>query len=358
MKIELKEIQIRDIVEGYFDDGEDGVVAYNDMLDVRPPYQRDFVYDDKKREALIHSVMKGFPINVMYWFKNGDRYEILDGQQRTISICQYFDGEFAVKRGKEVLEFHNLTNGEMDQILDYKLLVYICEGTDKQKLDWFETINIAGEKLTDQELLNAIYTGAWLTDAKRHFSKTNGPAYGLGSKLLKGEPKRQAYLETTIKWINKDVAEYMSIHQHDEDAKELWDYYTRVIKWVGKRFPTYRKEMKGLAWGEFYNNYRDVEINPDDVTELMKDEEVTKRSGIYHYLLSGDSKYLSIRAFTDADKRVMYENQEGICPTCGEHFEIEEMDADHVDAWSKGGKTKLENGVMLCKKDNRSKGAN
>lgn len=355
MKIQLKEISIRDVVEGYFDDGEDGVVAYDEQLDVRPPYQREFVYDDKKKKALIESITKGFPINVMYWFKNDDRYEILDGQQRTISICQYVDGDFALNNK----HFHNLTDSEQDAILDYKLLVYICEGTDKQKLDWFETINIAGEKLTKQELRNAVYTGPWLSDAKRHFSKNNGPAYGLGSKLLKGSAIRQDYLETAIKWLNEgDVEGYMADHQHDNNARELWLYFQSVINWVNATFPNYTKEMKGLAWGDFYNSYKDVDVDTEEISQLLADEEVTKKSGVYHYVLSRDSKYLNLRTFTDKQKMEAFKNQDGVCPKTGKKFETyNQMDADHIIPWSKGGKTDMDNLMMVCPVYNRKKGA-
>ena len=346
--MKLKEISIRDIVEGYSDNGDDGVVAYDGVLDVRPAYQREFVYDGKKREAVIHSIMSKFPINVMYWFKNGDRYEILDGQQRTISICQFINHDFAIKIDKTTFEFGNLTDVERDQILDYKLLIYMCEGTDKQKLDWFETINIAGEKLTPQELLNAIDTGPWLTDAKRHFSKRGGPAYGIGSDLMKGDAIRQAYLETAMKWINAgDVSGYMAKNQFKNNAKELWLYYNSVIAWVRSTF-TYRKEMKGLAWGEFYNKYKDVEVDPSEVTRLMLDEEIKKKSGIYEFLLSGEEKHLSLRAFDDKQKREAFERQKGVCPITEKVFEdYNQMHADHIIPWSKGGKTTSENCQML-----------
>ena len=353
MKIKLTEITIRDVFEGYLDDGEGGVVAYDEQLDVRPAYQREFVYDDKKKKALIESVRKNFPINVMYWFKNEDRYEILDGQQRTISICQYVDGDFAIQNQ----HFHNLTDAEQDQILDYKLLVYICEGTDKQKLDWFETINIAGEKLTKQELRNAVYTGPWLADAKRHFSKTNGPAYGLGSKLLRGSANRQDYLETAIKWVNDgEIESYMADHQHDKNAREIWLHFQAVISWVNATFPTYRKEMKSIDWGSLYKDYKNVEVNPDDVTRLMADEEVTKKSGIYAYLLSGEEKFLSIRAFTDNQKREAFERQGGVCPKTGKKFDdYNQMHADHIEPWSLGGKTNADNCMMVCPKYNLTK---
>lgn len=361
MKIELKQISIREVFDGYKDNNEEGVVAYHGKLNVRPPYQREFVYNDAKRNAVIETVQKNFPLNVMYWVKNpDDTYELLDGQQRTISICQYINNDFSLKyRG-----WVNLTEEEQEKILNYKLMIYICEGTDKEKLDWFTTINIAGEKLFDQELRNAMYTGAWLHDAKKHFSKNNCPAYGLASKYLSGSAIRQDYLQTALKWIvDRDslegIEDYMSKHQHDKDADELWQYFQDVFAWVKKIFPTYRKEMKGLEWGYFYNDFKDKKYNTNELEQkvalLMADDDVQKKPGIYEYLLSGAEKALSIREFSNSQKRTAYEKQSGICPRCGEHFEIEEMEGDHITPWSKGGKTTAENCQMLCKKCNREK---
>ena len=188
MKIELKEISIREVSNGYKNDNEEGVVGFGGRLNIRPKYQREFVYKDKKRDDVIDTVKKQFPLNVMYWVKNEDAtYEVLDGQQRTVSICEYVAGSFSFN----AMYFNNLTNVEQNQILDYKLMIYFCEGNDKEKLDWFKTINIAGEKLTDQELRNAIYTGTWLTDAKKYFSKTGCAAYGIGNDYMTGSPIRQ-----------------------------------------------------------------------------------------------------------------------------------------------------------------------
>lgn len=246
MKIELREVTIREVVADYLNNQEDGVVGYSGTLNIRPKYQREFVYGDKQRNSVIETVRKDFPLNVMYWVKNSDdSYEVLDGQQRTISICEYVAGNFSL----DFQYFHNLEDTEREQILDYKLMVYFCEGNDKEKLDWFKTINIAGEKLTDQELRNTIYTGTWLTDAKRYFSRTGCAAYGLGSDYLNGSPIRQDYLETAISWINNgEIEEYMSKNQHNPNANELWLYFQSVINWTRATFPNYRKEMKGVAW--------------------------------------------------------------------------------------------------------------
>lgn len=357
MKIELKEITIREVANGYVNDEEEGVVGYGGKLNIRPKYQREFVYKDKQRDSVIETVKKNFPLNVMYWVKNeDDTYEVLDGQQRTISICEYAKGSFSLN----ALYMHNLTDVEQNQILDYKLMVYFCEGNDKEKLDWFKTINIAGEKLTDQELRNAIYTGTWLTNAKKYFSKSGCAAYGIGSDYMTGSPIRQDYLETAISWLSNDkIEEYMAVNQHKPNANELWLYFTGVMNWIKVVFPKYRREMKGVSFGILYNKFKDEAIDSakleKEITQLMQDEDVTKKSGIYEYVLTRNEKYLNIRAFTDKQKRESYERQKGICVKCKVHFEINEMEADHIKPWHEGGKTCAENCQMLCKQDNRIK---
>lgn len=216
MKIELKEISIKELSNGYKDNAEDGVIGYNGKLDIRPPFQREFVYGDKERNAVINTIIKNFPLNVMYWAVREDGYfEVIDGQQRTISICQYVNGDFSL----EGLAFHNLQNDRQKQILDYKLMVYFCSGTDTEKLEWFETINIAGKELTKQELRNAVYSGPWVSDAKRYFSKNSRPK--IGDDYLNGSANRQEYLETAIDWISAGkIKEYMSKNQHEPMVKK------------------------------------------------------------------------------------------------------------------------------------------
>lgn len=370
MKIKHKVITIREIADGYFDDAENGVVGFGGNLNIRPAYQREFVYKDTQRDAVIESIRKGFPLNVMYWAKNADgTYEVLDGQQRTISFCQFVKGDFSIKIDGHPKYFHNLTDEEQEQILNYELMVYTCEGNDKERLDWFRTINIAGEKLTDQELLNINYTGAWLTDAKRMFSKTNCKAFKVGQKFVKGTPIRQEYLEKALDWIsNGKIDGYMSEHCKDANANELWLYFNNVIEWVVTTFNTdkpnhYRKEMLGIDWGRLYNTYKNKSYDSNTlekrIKELMEDEEVTDKKGIYEYVLSGEdenlAKKLSKRTFSNADKREAYERQGGICPKCGQHYEFEEMDGDHIVPWFRGGKTIKENCQMLCKKCNCGK---
>ena len=365
MKIALQNIKISELVEDFTDKGEEGVRGYKDRLNIRPAYQREFIYKDKQRNAVIETVRKDFPLNTMYWAVAGDEFELMDGQQRTISICQYVQGDFQVEINGSPKFFHNLTKEIRDQILDYKLSVYVCEGTDGEKLDWFKIINIAGEKLSDQELRNAIYTGPWLADAKRWFSKTGAPAVGDGrDKLVNGSPIRQEILETALDWLSGGKIEsYMSKHQHDKDAQELWQYWQSVFGWVKVVFPNQdsarARLMKGLPWGEFYNTHKDSKLNAavleKRIAELIDDDEVDSKKGIYEYLLTKNEKTLSLRAFDDKMKQKVYAKQKGICPICKKHYEIDGMEADHIIPWSKKGKTTLENCQMLCKLDNRTK---
>jgi len=364
MKIELKHITIKDLYEGYEDKKEDGVVGYGGKLDIRPPFQREFVYNDTQRDAVINSITNGFPLNVMYWAVRKDgTYEIIDGQQRTISACQYLASDFSVKIGSftDNRAFHNLQKDEQTQILDYELTVYLCEGTDTEKLEWFKIINIAGAVLTNQELKNAVYSGSWVTDAKKYFSKTGCYAYNIGSDYMNGSAIRQDYLETTIKWINSgDIDGYMSKHQKDKDAIALKEYLTNVIEWAEETFPNKRKKlMKGQDWGTLYNSYKDKTFDTDDleekIKELILDDDVTNKKGIYPYLLTGKEKHLSIRTFTENMKLKVHEKQNRKCIVCKKEFGISEMEADHIDPWHKGGKTNEENCQMLCKEDNRRK---
>lgn len=357
MKIQLHHIKIRDLVEGYVDNEEDGVYAYGGRLNVRPPYQREFVYPDSKRNAVINTVTQGHPLNIMYWSVCEDgTYEMIDGQQRTISVCRYVAGDFSF----DFRHFHNLEEDEKQSILDYELTVYFCEGTDSEKLKWFETINIAGEELTKQELRNAVYHGPWLTSAKAYFSKTRCPAYCEASDLLKGHANRQDYLETVLNWISHgNIEVYMSKHQHDPNANALWMYFTSVINWVRATFPKSTKYMKGLDWGPLYEKYRDnvydVQALEDEIKELMLDDDVTNKSGIYYYVLTREERHLHIRQFTEAQRQKAYIRQEGRCPLCGEWFDISFMEADHITPWSQGGHTSLDNCQMLCRDCNRRK---
>ena len=361
MNIELHKIAIRELVENYEDDAEKGVRAYGGRLDVRPPYQREFIYRQEERDAVIRTVMRGFPLNVMYWVKTKEgAYEVMDGQQRTISICRYVANDFAwgdLDLGQKY--FHRQLPDIQKKFLDYELMVYFCEGDESEKIDWFKTINIAGLKLTDQEMRNAVYAGPWVADAKRYFSKNGCVAYKLAGKYLNGEVDRQKYLETAIKWITESdraevIEKYMGLHQGDEEATELWLHFQKVINWVETLFPNYRREMKGLDWGGFYTRYAAKRYSPakleHEVAALMADREVQRKSGIYEFLLSDRTLHekLNLRAFEPDDMRVAYEHQGGKCPLCGKRFPFGEMRGDHIRPWSKGGKTVPENLQMLC----------
>ena len=376
----FKQISIADLFNGFVNNEEEGVYTYiridGELIktDIRPPYQREFVYSDDKRNKVIETLSRNLPLGVIYLAKNSDgTMEVIDGQQRIMSICKYLNGDFSVNG---IADFLNEKTFDCElykntaiykQIMSYNnLLAYIVEGDDDEKLDWFRTINISGEKLTEQELLNANYTGEWLCSAKRKFSKTNCVAFKKGNKLVNGSPIRQDYLETALSWISggkENIQKYMAEHQFDKDAEPLWKYFVEVIEWVEKTF-TYRKEMKGIDWGKLYREYGKVEYNVAELEEkvkaLMEDDEVTNPKGIYEYVLSNCSKdkerHLSIRKFSDKDKRTAYERQNGICPICGKHHEIDEMEGDHIIPWSKGGKTTIDNLQMLCKKCNREKG--
>lgn len=366
MKIELHEISIRDIVNGYVDLNENGVTGYGGLLNIRPKYQREFIYSEEKRNAVIRTIKKSFPLNVMYWAKNEDgSFEVMDGQQRTISFCQYCNSDFSLDNRF----FHNLTQTEKDQILDYKVMVYFCEGNDLEKLEWFKTINIAGEQLTPQELRNAVYTGSWLSDAKNKFSKTGCAAYLLAGRYVNGSPLRQELLETALKWISHGKIElYMAAHQRDPNANELWTYFKNVIDWVDLTFKTYRREMKGIDWGPLYDAYHgqvfDVNAMDSRINDLYVDDDVQNKKGIYLYILDGQEKHLNLRTFSPAQRQRAYNRQHGQCPRCAAMhkptanrvWRIEEMEADHIKPWHEGGQTVDDNCQMLCRQCNREKG--
>ena len=362
MKIELQKITVRDLVAGYHDDGEGGVRGYGGKLDIRPPFQREFVYKDTQRDAVIETINQGFPLNVMYWAVRDDgTFEVIDGQQRTISTAQYVEGDYSING----LGFFNLQDDEQERILGYELQVYVCEGTASEKLAWFRIINIAGVKLTDQELRNAVYAGPWVSDAKRYFSRPKSPAFAVGNKYVKGSPIRQDYLETAIRWIKREdqaVEDYMAEHQHDKTATSLWSHFRSVIDRVEAVFPNYHNPMKGVDWGGLYVHLKNESLDPEtleaDVARLMQDDDVTKKAGIYPYLLTREEKHLSIRAFTDAQKQKAFDQLDpaGVCLGCKkEDLDLSDMEADHITPWTEGGKTNDENCQLLCRECNRRK---
>lgn len=347
MEIKLQEITIRELINGYQNNDEEGVFGYGGKLNIRPPYQREFVYDTDRKRKVIDSIMRKFPLNVMYWSVNSDgTYEVLDGQQRIMSICEFCttNQSFGFKIDGMERGFQNLTSEQQEDILEYPLMVYFCEGTANEKLEWFKTVNIKGLELKDQEMRNAIYCGSWVSDAKKYFSKTNSPAKGLADKYLLGVANRQDYLQEAIKWISDgNIERYMSLHQHDPNAIELWLYFVNVIEWVKVMFPKYRKEMKGIDWGKLYKSYKDTIHNTDElekeITALMQNEEIQSKKGIYttslqktrNTSISGSSPTISSRKCMTSKRE--YANG-----------------AESLSDWRKWRLTTLSRGVKVAKR--------
>lgn len=364
MEITQSEVTVAEVFKDYINNGENGVSGYGGKLNIRPKYQRNFVYNDEQQAEVIRTVKKNFPLNVMYWIDNGGgNFEVLDGQQRTISICDYLEGKFGV----DSIYFHSLDNTAKKNILNYKLTVYVCKSDSYQeKIDWFKVVNIAGERLFEQEILNAVFASEFVDNARSYFSQNNCAAYRIAKNYLNGTPIRQDYLQTVLSWLadknSCTIKEFMSLSQRDDpSAQNLISYFRDVIDWVQKIFLNYHKEMKGLEWGIFFNQYADKIFDIPKITkqieDLMADEDVTSKRGIYKYILTGEERFLSIRTFDDRIKKFVYKQQGGKCAVCGKNFRIEEMQADHIKPWSKGGKTIIENCQMLCTKCNLKKSA-
>ena len=373
MTITPLEITVGEITKGYVNNDEMGVRGYGGLLDIRPPYQREFIYDEKEQQAVIRTVLNGYPLNVMYWVKRSDDaecpYEVMDGQQRTLSLCEYVDGKFAYF-------FKNFFNQPEDikkKILDYKLTIYVCEGEASEKLEWFKTINIAGKPLNEQEINNAVYAGPFVSDAKKHFSKTNCGAARLGKDLVNGTPIRQDFLKKALEWMAdhetrnghiQTAVGYMAEHQHDPNANNLWSYFQTVLNWAITNFDMkkFKKIMKGLDWAWLYDKYGsetlDTEALGKRISVLMRDSEIQKPMGIIPYVLTGDERYLDLRAFPEDIKLAVWEKQNHICPICKRELDIEFMEGDHIIPWSKGGRTVAENCQMLCRECNRHKSSN
>ena len=372
MTIEQISVTVREITQGYVNNEELGVCGYNGLLDIRPPYQREFIYNDKEQQAVINTVLHGYPLNVMYWVKRSDDaecpYEVMDGQQRTLSLCEYVAGKFS-------FEFKNFFNQPADiqkKILDYPLTVYVCEGEASEKLEWFQTINIAGKPLNEQEIRNAIYAGPFVSDAKRHFSKSNCGAYKLGKDLVDGTPIRQDFLKKALEWMAdhekregkaQNPVSYMAQHQHDPNSNNLWTYFQNVLNWAITNFEMkkFKKIMKGLDWALYYDEFHDKTLDTvalaKRISELMRDSEIQKPKGIIPYVLTGDERHLDLRAFPEDIKLAVWEKQGHICPLCGKEFDLEFMEGDHIKPWREGGRTVIENCQMLCRDCNRHKGA-
>ena len=366
MEIERKKIKIKDLVDGYTDRGIDGVFSMNGQLNIRPSFQREFVYTGKERERVIDSVLKGRPLNIIYFSQNEDgSYEVLDGQQRITSICQFAKNMFSAKiEGKNksmaILKSHK----EDDKFFEYEIEVNVCTGTKDELIEWFEIINISNKPLSKQEVRNAIYNGPLISGLKSDYSDRGTKYCQNFKKYSNKQIIRQDFLEEVLGWYidyaekeYSSIDDYLAVHIYSVDERVKINKYTDdVFNWIQKVFPKYYKEMRGLKWGILYNQYNHIENDKsDEVARLMADEDVTNKKGIFEYILSGNEKYLNIRAFDDRIKRKVYEDQNGICLSCNEHFEIDEMEADHIIPWSKGGKTEIENCQMLCKKCNRTK---
>ena len=372
MTINQIEVSVRDITSGYINNEEQGVRGYNGLLDIRPPYQREFIYNEKEQQAVITTVLKGYPLNVMYWVKRSEGaecpYEVMDGQQRTLSLCEYVAGQFSY-------EFKNFFNQPLDiqqKILDYKLTVYVCEGEPSEKLEWFKTINIAGKPLNEQEINNAVYAGPFVSDAKKHFSKSNCGAFRLGKDLVNGTPIRQDFLRKALEWMadhetrqgkSQSAVGYMAQHQHDPNANNLWTYFQNVLNWAITNFDLkkFKKIMKGLDWAYFYDKYHtetlDTAALAKRISSLLRDSEIQKQSGIIPYVLTGDEHCLDLRSFPDDIKLAVWEQQRHVCPLCHREFDFEFMEGDHITPWREGGRTVQENCQMLCRECNRRKGS-
>jgi len=382
----LQKYTIHDVVDGFvYNELEGkGLFGLAGKLTIQPEYQRNYIYasDGGKREqAVIESPFKEYPIGLLYFNKvSGDKFEVLDGQQRVTSIGRFVTGKFAVKdaNGHEQY-FSGMAESQQNKIMNASLLVYVCEGDEPEIKDWFKTINIAGVPLTQQEILNAVYSGPFVTLAREEFSNSNNSLVQKWSAYIAGDVKRQAYLERALEWVSHGAIDsYMSKHRHDRDITELKSHFTKVIDWISGVFTDVESEMRGLEWGRLYETYHKQTYDPTKVSaqvhKLLGDYVVKDRRGVFEYILGGsqDTKLLNIRVFDEPTKKAVYAKQtktaqakgESNCPLCAighdanseKIWSLSEMDADHVSAWSKGGETNIENCQMLCKTHNRAKG--
>ena len=387
MKTELcTDITIEQICEGFIYNELEGkgLFGLNGRLIIQPEYQRNYIYADGVKDVeVIKSILKGYPLGIIYFNVAGNKYEVLDGQQRITSIGRFVKGKFAIKDDKGMEQyFSSLPSNLQEKIKKTTLLIYICDGTESEIKEWFKTINIAGIPLNKQELRNAIYSGPFVTAAKAKFSNSQNANITKWSTYLSGDVKRQEYLETALDWVsNGNIDGYMSLHRNNSDISELSNHFDSVIEWVNTVFVENHKEMKGLEWGRLYNTYHNEPYVPTEITKqvdkLMADECVTNKKGIFEYILGGckkvDAKLLNVRVFDKSTIKTVYARQtteakrKGIsnCPMCAKSgdkskstkiYAINEMDADHVTAWSNGGSTSIDNCQMLCSTCNRVKG--
>ncbi len=384
MKTILHKFTVEEICEGFHYNELEGRGLYGmaGRLTIQPEYQRNYIYcDGKKDVAVIESALKGYPLGLIYFNKiEDDRFEVLDGQQRITSLGRFVEGKLSIIDTNGIPQsIGSLAEDQRERILKTELLVYICEGAESEIKEWFKTVNIAGVPLNEQELLNAVYSGLFVTKAKAVFSNSNNAEIQKWSHFVAGNVKRQDYLRCALDWVSKgNVGEYMSSHRHDNDINELKNYFDAVIDWVNNIFPTVYPEMRGREWARLYEAYHNKPYNSTEVgkrvAELMEDTQVTDRKGIFEYVLGGenDTKLLNVRVFDEKVKRMVYNRQtakahatgKSNCPYCAigndsnstRIWKLNEMDADHVTAWSKGGNTDINNCQMLCRSHNRAKG--
>lgn len=387
MKTTLKNtITVKDVCEGFeYNELEGkGLFGLSGKLTIQPEYQRNYIYasDGGKREmAVIESVLKGYPIGLIYFNKiDSDDFEVLDGQQRITSLGRFITDKFAIlDENGNPQYFGAMAKDKKDKILETKLLIYECEGTESQIKEWFKTINIAGVPLNNQELLNAVYSGPFVTKAKEEFSNSQNANIQKWSAYVSGSANRQEFLECALDWVSKgNIGDYMSKHRKDKNIDDLKKHFNKVIDWISGVFTDIESEMRGLEWGRLYEEYHKKSYNPTkvsaEVRKLYGDPYIKNRKGIFEYILGGsvDSKLLEVRVFDDATKKSVYAAQttkaekkgESNCPLCAighdankeKIWNLNEMDADHVAAWSKGGATSAKNCQMLCKTHNRAKG--
>jgi hypothetical protein len=386
MKTTLRtDLTVDDICDGFVYNQLEGkgLFGLGGKLTIQPEYQRNYIYAEgggKREQAVIHSLLKGYPLGLIYFNKvAADEFEVLDGQQRITSIGRFVTNKFAVMDGTNPQNFDSLPADQQKRIKDAKLLIYECEGTETEIKQWFETVNIAGVPLNEQELLNAIYSGPFVTKAKEEFSNSQNANIQKWSAYIKGSANRQDFLERALDWVSKgDIGSYMSAHRNDKNINELKAYFNAVIDWVSTVFTDVLPEMCGLEWGRMYETYHGKNYDPKKmsggVQKLTADDYVTNRKGIFEYLLGGsiDKKLLAVRVFDEKTKRVAHNKQtqgaqakgKSNCPLCavGENanksriYRLDEMDADHVSAWSKGGESSAKNCQMLCITHNRAKG--
>ncbi len=378
-------ITVADICDGFVYNRLEGkgLFGLSGKLTIQPEYQRNYIYaegEGKREAAVIESLLKGYPLGLIYFNKVGDdRFEVLDGQQRITSIGRFVTNKFAIMDNGNPKNFDSLPADQQAKIRDSKLLIYECEGTETEIKQWFETINIAGVPLKPQELLNAIYSGPFVTLAKAEFSNSQNANIQKWSAYVKGSANRQDFLERALDWVSKGhIGDYMSEHRNDNNINELKTYFNTVIDWVSTVFNDVKKEMQGLEWGKFYEQYHSQSYDPGkvsaDVRRLYGDPYITKKRGIFEFILGGqqDLRLLEVRVFDDATKHSVYEKQTSAaeansssnCSLCAighdanksRIYKLNEMDADHVSAWSKGGGSTADNCEMLCVTHNRAKG--